>query len=686
MLKALLWKEFREQRQLILAAWAIALVLPLFLVAGMAAATPSYELAALGRILPLVLMMLVWPVFALAIGAMTVASEMSDGSLRFLLSRPVSRSRIWATKVGVAAASYVLVVLGSSAIAVLFDYTVSGRSRLLSFDRDLGLSVIAAVLIGALFVGAHYCSLFFRRPLAAALAGAVVVGAMAAVVSALWMVFVQPSAWARQVYWSLGASTGIPLATAGLLFAAWWVFSRGDLFGGNAARRMAIPLVVVTAVVTLLGAVAPTFLVLRDSASSAAGLPGEARPADGRMVLTQLTPSGLSTRIAVVDLLDGETMVFGARDVMQPTLSSDGSLIAYIRFRGPLGLASASGEVRVADRNGGGDRVVVAEIESPWSYSPAALSISPDNRWVAVYSLDTALLAPIGDAPVEPTLVRLSEENIGTRRAHVIGWTAATDTELLYARTTGRRSRSDQRTEIVAYDPRTGSRRVVAGFPGYQSLNVRSDGWRTTRSRAWLWYPVWLEELEEERLELVNVQTGERVVLSDRPCSLWGVGTGGSHFVVYGDCTGDDESEVRRELHVRDMATGTEELIGVLDGGWHAGYQREILPSPDGSRLAMFLRHGNGISGTYLLTPVGGRDGRAQNPAGGRQAGGDDAGAAVAEAVSAATLRPQLLASGRYPIGWVGDGHVVVVEFVAEDPRIEVVNVDSLATRRVYPR
>lgn len=660
MLKALLWKEFREQRQLILAAWAIALVLPLFLVAGMAAATPSYELAALGQMLPLVLMMLVWPVFALAIGAMTVASEMSDGSLRFLLSRPVSRSRIWATKVGVAAASYVLVVLGSSAIAVLFDYTVSGRSRLLSFDRDLGLSVIAAVLIGALFVGAHYCSLFFRRPLAAALAGAVVVGAMAAVVSALWMVFVQPSAWARQVYWSLGASTGIPLATAGLLFAAWWVFSRGDLFGGNAARRMAIPLVVVTAVVTLLGAVAPTFFVLRDSASSAAGLPGEAPPADGRMVLTQLTPSGLSTRIAVVDLLDGETMVFGARDVMQPTLSSDGSLIAYIRFRGPLGLASASGEVRVADRNGGGDRVVVAEIESPWSYSPAALSISPDNRWVAVYSLDTALLAPIGDAPVEPTLVRLSEENIGTRRAHVIGWTAATDTELLYARTTGRRSRSDQRTEIVAYDPRTGSRRVVAGFPGYQSLNVRSDGWRTTRSRAWLWYPVWLEELEEERLELVNVQTGERVVLSDRPCSLWGVGTGGSHF-VYGDCTGDDESEVRRELHVRDVDTGADELMGVLDGAWRASYQREVFPSLDGSRLAMFLRHGNGIGGTYLLTPV-------------------------AEGASAATLRPELLASGHYPIGWVGDGHVVVVDFVAEDPRIEVVNVDSLATRRVYPR
>jgi hypothetical protein len=196
---------------------------------------------------------------------------------------------------------------------------------------------------------------------------------------------------------------------------------------------------------------------------------------------------------------------------------------------------------------------------------------------------------------------------------------------------------------------------------------------------------VWLEELEDERLELVNVQTGERVVLSDRPCSIWGVGANGSHF-VYGNCTGDDEIEIRRELHVRDVNTGTDELMGVLDGGWHASYQREVLPSPDGSRLAMFLRHGNGISGTYLLTLVGGRDGHPQNPAGGRQAADDDAGAAVAEAASAATLQPELLASGQYPIGWVDDGHVVIVELFAEDARIQVVNVESLATRRVYPR
>ena len=124
--RALMWKEFREQRPLIFAGWLMALVLPVFLIAGMATMESGRRLSALGPMLPITVMFLVWPAFAAATGAMTVSSDMSDGSLRFLLSRPVSRTRIWATKVGVGALALGLVVIGSMAIAAAFESLVTG--------------------------------------------------------------------------------------------------------------------------------------------------------------------------------------------------------------------------------------------------------------------------------------------------------------------------------------------------------------------------------------------------------------------------------------------------------------------------------------------------------------------------------------------------------------------------------
>ena len=43
MLKALAWKEWREQRPLVLTAMAIAALLPLFFITGLAATSSSYQ-------------------------------------------------------------------------------------------------------------------------------------------------------------------------------------------------------------------------------------------------------------------------------------------------------------------------------------------------------------------------------------------------------------------------------------------------------------------------------------------------------------------------------------------------------------------------------------------------------------------------------------------------------------------
>ena len=61
----------------------------------------------------------VWQLFALAMGATTFGTEMADGSLRFLLSRPVSRRRLWLVKMGVGCAALALLVALSTSVALV---------------------------------------------------------------------------------------------------------------------------------------------------------------------------------------------------------------------------------------------------------------------------------------------------------------------------------------------------------------------------------------------------------------------------------------------------------------------------------------------------------------------------------------------------------------------------------------
>jgi len=682
MLKALLWKEFREQRQLILAAWLLALVLPLFLVAGMAAGTPDYEFGALGPMVSAVLMMFVWPVFALATGATTVAADMADGSLGFLLSRPVSRSRIWATKVAAGAAAMALVVFGSAAIAMAFDYLVSGRFRLLggdvSFNPNQAALPLASftLLFGALFVGAHYCSLFFRRPLAAALAGVVVSFSMVTVVSTLWIFFVRPAGRGADIFFGAGAAGGVPLALIGLLISAWWIFSHGELFGAHPARRMAIPLVVVTVVVTLAGAVPASYAAMRTNASWAAGLPSEFRLVDGNAVLVEKSLSGLGTRLVAIDARGGKTEVLGDSNAEAAVLSPDGGLIAYVRAPA-LNPFPAGGEVRVVNRDGSDDRAVMNIIDGrlrSWRlrfYGRTIVSISPDNRWIGLHSYRGVVLAPVDGASPEATYVGFVDRSWpGSSKA--IGWTSGAAPELLYTRST------DERTEIVAYDPRSASRRVVAGFDGRFRMDLRGSGQRTTDGRSWSWYPVWLESAIGDRMELVDTQTGERVALTDTPCLGWGGGADDTRF-VYGLCSGTRWADARMELRVYDPARATDEFFGVLDHIGEGGYGRELFLSPDGSRIAMSVSQVAGTAGAYVVA------GAAASPAVGGDAARQPAAPSEAE-----TVHAELLRVGMYPIGWLDNDHLVVATGSGYgdvwNVAVEVINVETHAVRSVYER
>ena len=62
---------------------------------SLASSHRGMSLADLAHVLPVLLLGFGWPCFLLAAGANTVANEMAEGTLGFLLSRPVSRARLW---------------------------------------------------------------------------------------------------------------------------------------------------------------------------------------------------------------------------------------------------------------------------------------------------------------------------------------------------------------------------------------------------------------------------------------------------------------------------------------------------------------------------------------------------------------------------------------------------------------
>src|SRR5512134_735288 len=117
---ALAWKEWREQRPIVLTAILLALVTPFFLMAVTAGSRRGFDLRGVADILPAVLYLLVCPLFAAAAGSSTIANEIGDGTLGFLLSRPMPRARIWTVKVAVGAAASVLIFVGSFIVAWVF--------------------------------------------------------------------------------------------------------------------------------------------------------------------------------------------------------------------------------------------------------------------------------------------------------------------------------------------------------------------------------------------------------------------------------------------------------------------------------------------------------------------------------------------------------------------------------------
>lgn len=236
--RALLWKEWREQRPIVITGLVLAAMMPFFLIAGASTMKRELDLHALANTMPLILAVVMWPLLAAACGAATISSEIGDGTIGFLLSRPASRRRVWLVKVAMAALALVVIIAGSLAVVALFDAIAPGDApESVMQQLDLvqgydGTQTFAMVCLTGgvmlLFASAVFFSTFLSRAMTAAAAGVVTSLAIVSLIFVVWSRFdLIPRFEPGLVAVELGAAAVL------ILLASLYVFARGEMLSGR---------------------------------------------------------------------------------------------------------------------------------------------------------------------------------------------------------------------------------------------------------------------------------------------------------------------------------------------------------------------------------------------------------------------------------------------------------------------
>jgi hypothetical protein len=152
-MKAMIWKEWREN-----AKWALLAFLALGL-ATLYATTKGFDSSNSQQITNLfeattTLTMFVVPLFASALGALQVGTELRRDQWAFLLHRPVSRTTIFAGKVIAGLSLYLLATLTPTLILALWMRTPGNLAA--PFDWRFLFAPMANILVGITF---YFCGM-----------------------------------------------------------------------------------------------------------------------------------------------------------------------------------------------------------------------------------------------------------------------------------------------------------------------------------------------------------------------------------------------------------------------------------------------------------------------------------------------------------------------------------------------
>jgi len=677
MTRALFWKEWRTQRSLVFAGLGLGAITPLFLTAGMMAASRNYDFGDLIAMLFPIFGVVIWPLFAAAIAGTAFATDMSDDSLRFLLSRPVSRARVWLVKVGAALAALVAVVVGTTLIGLLYAWLGADHLKL---GRDIRAALRAAFEMGGLYAVlpflflfgcAIYCSIFVKRPMVAAVGGFAVAAGLSVGVGLIWgLVMPWAPASPAFAFFGRGIQLGIPLATIAIWIAAFWVFSRGDIFAGDVRKRALKPLAAIVAVVVLLGAGPAMWSGMQMMSQVASYRFGNLLLVDGAITLAERTPNGLSTHLKRVPVNGTGPVILPPEHATNPVVSPDGEWVVYVDHGGYWGMASGEIVLRAMRVDGSEDHAISGPLQWRWNYSPFTIMVAPDNDRVAYSGDQDLLLASISGGEEEVVDLDLTEDiGIAARDWGVIGWSTSDPSELLYYRIVNRwrgepapgsssatrPGPAMRRTELLAYDPTNGESRLLREFPGRHTLRVWGSRWsyESGSAKGWAWLPAWIDDADADHMYAIDTVSADLVELSDSPCNLWGFSFD-RRSILYANCSGQvRDGDGRMEIRVRDLQSGADEPFAVLENYDDSGNSRELHLSPDGERILMYARQYFGDWSTYLVSRGG---------------------------------EVRILDEDRLPVAWINDREVLLARFhLYWQPYLSVMNVDTGVIREIFP-
>jgi len=640
MLRALVWKEWREQRALLAGGAVLAMGLPVVLFFVAALSLPYYSGQGLTDVTALAFVLMLWPVFAAAAGAGTLANEATGRTAGFLLSRPASRARVWLVKVAVAVGIVLAVIAFSLLVAALLQRAVGapdavGASMLVfrgSIADRAGL-LIGAPALFLCFAAAIFLSSRVTRPLAAAIGGLIVaivlLGALVLLSGRVGLVIEAQPSW-------VAAETA--LAGVVLLGLSLRRFVRAEILTTSSVRSTVALLVAVGAIILVCGmapmAYGELFIDLdhvqvRDLTVSPDGSAAVATALRYRATIGSLwrLPDEVATPAAGSEPGDApapptKPVRLTRRLAFAPFFSRDGEWVYYFSTGRFAGVHGAEVALRVVRIDGSEDHAVVESIgritRTGRAGAPmltrAVLSQSGSKAafatgWWGEQPLVVDLQQGAVIAVVDPVPGRFPRYSYASGTP--VSWLG--DDLLLYV--WGREnSNAAQWHALVRYDLDSGHSQTVFPPPGrsaspatsgYSPLAFPPDGYLRGTSLV-MWRYVAPQPIDGDpsrnfvELSEVDLDTGEPRTLERFPCGYPDATVSADGTTIayrrFASCV---ERGVGSEpiLVLRDLRTG---VAADIDD-WRNQPDLDLIRiSPSGQHA--FVRTGPGRRGAYIVS------------------------------------------------------------------------------------
>jgi len=360
--RVLLWKELRMQRPVLLAGAAFAALGPV-LVLAMLSTEGRYAYFDIVRGLRTAFAG-AWPFLAVAAGAIPFATEEEDRTARFLLSRPISRARVWCVKAGAAAGTLFAAGLFFQLAIRLSEWSVGSPPA--DYQMSIGSSdwtlFVSSTVLGlglVFFACGVLCSTVVTRPLTAAAAAVAVGLAVLSLIFTLWSgLGLAPNLEPQWLGAEMIAVAAI-LVTASLLVFVW-----PEQFGRGAALSIAGRAgAASTALLVLMAVFMPTvFVALTPGVDEVTVVPGSVSYARQSVAMTMREADGTTQAWMLMTDGSGARPLTGRHTLAPAMASSYGNLVAYYSRRGLFGSEGDGLDLRMVDTRGTSSWTVMHDV------------------------------------------------------------------------------------------------------------------------------------------------------------------------------------------------------------------------------------------------------------------------------------------------------------------------------------